>query len=146
MDWLDVGKTIASTGAKLLGATIAGPGGAIISTLISEALGVGDSPDEILNAVKNDPAAVKLAQLESDTKVQLERLRVEQAVTELQEETKQHQASQKTIQIDIAEFRGEASASDAFRLLRDRVEAAGIFVLLIGSRIKLFHTSMIFIH
>jgi len=40
---------------------------------------------------------------------------------------------QQTIQLDIAEFRAEPSASDAFTVLRDRVEAAGIFVLLIGN-------------
>ena len=48
---------------------------------------------------------------------------------------------QETIQIDIAEFRGEASASDAFRFLRDRVEASGIFVLLIGN-LGSYHTAL----
>ena len=38
-----------------------------------------------------------------------------------------------TIQLDIAQFRAQASASDAFTFLRDRVELAGIFVLLIGN-------------
>ena len=46
-----------------------------------------------------------------------------------------------TIQIDIAEFRAEASASDAFTLLRNRVEAAGIFVLLIGN-LGSYHTAI----
>ena len=45
------------------------------------------------------------------------------------------------IQIDIAEFRAEASASDAFTLLRNRVEAAGIFVLLIGN-LGSYHTAI----
>lgn len=40
---------------------------------------------------------------------------------------------QETIQFDIAEFRAQASAHDAFAVLRDRVEAAGIYVLLIGN-------------
>ncbi|MEA3227400.1 MAG: ImmA/IrrE family metallo-endopeptidase [Planctomycetota bacterium] len=46
-----------------------------------------------------------------------------------------------TIQIDIAEFRAEASTSDAFTLLRNRVEAAGIFVLLIGN-LGSYHTAI----
>jgi len=46
-----------------------------------------------------------------------------------------------TIQIDLAEFRAEASASDAFTLLRNRVEAAGIFVLLIGN-LGSYHTAI----
>lgn len=45
------------------------------------------------------------------------------------------------IQIDIAEFSAEASASDAFTLLRNRVEAAGIFVLLIGN-LGSYHTAI----
>jgi Zn-dependent peptidase ImmA (M78 family) len=39
----------------------------------------------------------------------------------------------RTIRIDVAEFRAQASAESAFALLRARVEAAGIFVLLIGN-------------
>jgi Zn-dependent peptidase ImmA (M78 family) len=46
-----------------------------------------------------------------------------------------------TIQLDIAEFRAQASASDAFTLLRDRVELAGIFVLLIGN-LGSYHTAI----
>jgi len=47
----------------------------------------------------------------------------------------------KTIQIDIAEFYAESSASDAFTLLRNQVEAAGIFVLLIGN-LGSYHTAI----
>jgi len=48
---------------------------------------------------------------------------------------------QKTIQLDIAAFRAEGSPSDAFNLLRDRVEAAGVFVLLIGN-LGSYHTAL----
>lgn len=48
---------------------------------------------------------------------------------------------QETIQIDIAEFRGQVSTSDAFTLLRDRVGTAGIFVLLIGN-LGSYHTAI----
>lgn len=37
-----------------------------------------------------------------------------------------------TIGVDLAQFRGQASPESAFALLRSRVEAAGVFVLLIG--------------
>jgi transcriptional regulator with XRE-family HTH domain len=37
------------------------------------------------------------------------------------------------VQIDLAEFRAQASPESAFALLRSRVEAAGIFVLLMGN-------------
>lgn len=45
------------------------------------------------------------------------------------------------IRIDKAEFRAKPSAYDAFMLLRNRVEAAGIFVLLIGN-LGSYHTAI----
>lgn len=48
---------------------------------------------------------------------------------------------QETIQLDIAEFRAEDSPSEAFTLLRNRVEAVGIFVLLIGN-LGSYHTAI----
>jgi len=39
----------------------------------------------------------------------------------------------RTIRLDLAEFRAQASPESAFALLRSRVEAAGVFVLLIGN-------------
>ena len=48
---------------------------------------------------------------------------------------------QETIQLDIAEFRAEDSPSEAFTLLRSRVEAVGIFVLLIGN-LGSYHTAI----
>ena len=46
-----------------------------------------------------------------------------------------------TIQLDINEFRSKATALDAFALLREKVEHAGIFVLLIGN-LGSYHTSI----
>jgi len=48
---------------------------------------------------------------------------------------------QETIHLDISEFRSQPSASDAFTLLRDRVQLAGIFVLLIGN-LGSYHTAI----
>jgi len=48
---------------------------------------------------------------------------------------------QETLQIDRDEFRAEDSPSEAFTLLRNRVEAAGIFVLLIGN-LGSYHTAI----
>jgi len=50
-------------------------------------------------------------------------------------------AIKEAIHVDIAEFRAQGSPDDAFRLLRDRVEAAGIFVLLIGN-LGSYHTAI----
>jgi Zn-dependent peptidase ImmA (M78 family) len=48
---------------------------------------------------------------------------------------------QETIRIDRAGLRAKASPTEAFTLLRDRVEAAGIFVLLIGN-LGSYHTTI----
>jgi Zn-dependent peptidase ImmA (M78 family)/transcriptional regulator with XRE-family HTH domain len=47
----------------------------------------------------------------------------------------------KTIPFDRTEFYAQSSSSDAFRLLRNRVESAGIFVLLIGN-LGSYHTAI----
>ena len=48
---------------------------------------------------------------------------------------------QETLQINRDELRAESSPSEAFTLLRNRVEAAGIFVLLIGN-LGSYHTAI----
>lgn len=46
-----------------------------------------------------------------------------------------------TLQVDRGDLYGKASASEAFALLRDRVEATGVFVLLIGN-LGSWHTAI----
>ena len=46
-----------------------------------------------------------------------------------------------TIPMDIAEFRAQVTAEDAFKLLRSRVENIGIYVLLIGN-LGSYHTAI----
>ena len=48
---------------------------------------------------------------------------------------------QETLQIDRTEFHAQPSPSEAFTLLRNRVEAAGVFVLLIGN-LGSYHTAI----
>jgi Zn-dependent peptidase ImmA (M78 family)/transcriptional regulator with XRE-family HTH domain len=48
---------------------------------------------------------------------------------------------QETLRLDRAEFYAKASPTEAFALLRDRVEAAGVFVLLIGN-LGSWHTTI----
>lgn len=47
----------------------------------------------------------------------------------------------KTLRVDLAEFRSQASPDDAFALLRAHAEAAGVFVLLIGN-LGSYHTTI----
>src|SRR5258708_3216548 len=42
-------------------------------------------------------------------------------------------SKRRTIRVDVAEFGAQGSAEEAFALLRSRVEAIGVFVLLVGN-------------
>jgi len=77
MEWKDVAKVIGSA-APIVGGLIGGPAGAGVGTLISQALGVGNSPDAVVNALKTDPdALVKLKQFEMTHKEKLQELQLE---------------------------------------------------------------------
>ena len=83
MEWKDVGSAVKKF-APLLGTAIAGPaGGAVggIISLITSAFGIKDEdpdPGKLLEAITTDPdAAVKLRQIEADTKIELQKIVLE---------------------------------------------------------------------
>lgn len=79
MDLSDLGKTIAGF-APLLGSVVGGPAGGAIGSVIASVFGVEDKPDQIAQAIKNDPeAAIKLRKIELDNKTELERIKMEEA-------------------------------------------------------------------
>lgn len=83
MNWSDLGKNIAKF-APLLGGVVGGPAGSAIGSIIASEFGVEDKPEAVFNAVKNSPdAAVKLRKIELNNKTELERIKMEQAKTEI---------------------------------------------------------------
>ena len=110
MDWKDIGKKIASTGATLLGTAIGGgAGGSLLGGIVADALGVENDPDEISKAIDKDPeAAVKLRQIQSDERVQLRKIAATQAVAEVEAESQRLQTVNETM-------RAELQAADNFR-------------------------------
>lgn len=83
MKWSDLGETIAGF-APLLGSVVGGPAGGAIGSVIASAFGVEGKPDQIAQAIKNDPnAAVKLRQIEVDNKTELEKIAVQKLSIEL---------------------------------------------------------------
>ena len=63
MDWKDLGHTLGKF-APLIGTTILGPAGALVGSLVSDALGVENTPEAVAKAVKADPqASLKLQEL-----------------------------------------------------------------------------------
>jgi len=87
MDWKDVAGTVARS-APMLGGLLGGPPGAAVGAvgaMIASALGVGNAPEEVSQALAVNPdAAVKLKQIESDRQVELQKLVTSQALAEIQ--------------------------------------------------------------
>lgn len=110
MDWKDIGKKIASTGATLLGTAIGGgPGGSLLGGIVADALGVENEPDEISKAIDRDPqAAVKLKEIQSKERVRLQEIASKQAIAEIEAETARHRSINETM-------RAELQAEDNYR-------------------------------
>lgn len=91
MNWSDIAAIVGKT-APLLGTLLGGPAAAAVGGIISAALGVGNSPDAIQQAVAADPqAALKLAQIQADHSLELQRLAVTAEDNRLKAETADYQ-------------------------------------------------------
>ena len=83
MDWKNLTDDLLGLGLPLLGSAIAGPAGAIVGGMVGNALGVGDdvSPKSVRNALQRGDLKSNMAtlrKLESDNRVQLKSLCVEE--------------------------------------------------------------------
>ncbi len=80
-----LGAVVASS-APLLGSVVMGPLGAGIGAIIANSFGVDPkNTDELIQKIQTDPqAAIKLKELEINSTIELQRLSVQQAVSELQ--------------------------------------------------------------
>jgi len=79
-DWKDVAKVVSNV-APLLGTLIGGSAGGAIGTavkLVASALGVGEDPEEVMQAIQTDPEAlVKIKELELKHQEELAKLALE---------------------------------------------------------------------
>jgi len=100
MDWNDV-KDIVGKAAPLVGGLLGGPVGGSMGALIASTLGAGNSPDEVLRELKNNPdALVKIKTLESEERIALRQLAVQAASNELAASTSRIQAVNATMQAE----------------------------------------------
>lgn len=107
LTWKDAAKVVAEF-APTAGSLLGGPAGSAVGTLIAAALGTTAEPDKVLEAINNDPsAALKLKELELNHHVELERLaiqaeanRLAAQTAQIQEETKQVEAVNATMQTE----------------------------------------------
>ena len=80
MKWKDIGKMIGKA-APLLGSLLGGPVGGAVAA----ALGVEDTEEAVVNALKADPdALVKLKELEMKHKEELEKMQIDKMKIDLQ--------------------------------------------------------------
>jgi hypothetical protein len=124
MDWKDVAGVVGKA-APILGGILGGPAGAAVGGLIATALDTDATPDAVSTALLGDPdAAVKLKELEVNSKVQLQQLAVS--------------AEQNRLQAAAAQYAAEASDRDSARKLaaqqpKDWVRPSVTVLLLLGA-------------
>ncbi|CAB3815698.1 hypothetical protein O9649_07095 [Achromobacter dolens] len=124
MDWKDLAGVV-SKAAPVLGGILGGPAGVAVGGLVATALGTDASPDSVSAAILRDPqAAIKLKELETNSRVQLQQL----AVT----------AEQNRLQAAAAQHASQAADRDSARRLaaqqpRDWVRPAVTVLLLLGA-------------
>ena len=83
MNWSELGEKVASY-APLLGGVVGGPAGGAIGSVIASVFGVENKPDLILDAINRDPeSAIKLKEIELDNKVELQKIAIELAKSEI---------------------------------------------------------------
>ncbi len=80
--WSDV-RNIIGDAAPVIGGLLGGPAGAAVGSVVARALGVGNSPDAVTQALRTDPKALaKVVMLEQSDAMRL-------ALTKLEEQASQ---------------------------------------------------------
>ena len=92
MNWSDIAGVVGKA-APVIGTLLGGPAGAAVGGLISSALGTDNSPQAVSTALAADPdALVKLKELQTNAKVQLQQLAVTAELNRLHESNVQYAA------------------------------------------------------
>lgn len=124
MDWKDIAAVVGKA-APVVGGILGGPAGAAVGGLVATALGTDATPDAVSTAILQDPEAVlKLKELETNSKVQLQQLAVA--------------AEQNRLQAAAAQYAAEVADRESARKLaaqqpNDKVRPTITGVLLLGA-------------
>lgn len=124
MNWSDIGNMVGRA-APIVGTLLGGPAGAAVGALVASALNVSNDPEAVNAALAGNPdALVKIQELQTNARVQLEQLAV--------------QIETVRIQAAGAQYAAEAADRDSARQLaskqpNDLIRPGLTVVVLIGS-------------
>lgn len=91
MDLKSLGQTIIKIGAPLLGGVIAGPAGTAIANIVASEFGV-DTSENLIKTLEADPGAKeKLIEIQTNSKIELQRIAMQMAENELKYGTQQQE-------------------------------------------------------
>jgi len=100
MEWKDLSSTVGKF-APLVGTLIGGPAGTAMGAMVASALSVGNTPDEISQALAVNPdAAVKIKQIEATRQVDLQALLVQSEANRIAADTSAILAVNQTMQAE----------------------------------------------
>lgn len=101
MDWKDI-KGYVAEAAPMIGTLLGGGPGGAVGSMISQALGVENTPDAVSKALQNDPEALqKIKQLELDHERELRRLMLTHEQKVLEEETARITQTHETMRAEL---------------------------------------------
>lgn len=130
MNWSDIGKFIGGA-APVVGTLLGGPAGAAVGALVASALGTTNDPDAVNAALSANPdAMVKIQELQTNAKVQLQQLAVSLETIRIQAEGAQYAAE--AADRDSARTLAAAQPNDLIRPTVTLVILAGT-LLIIGA-------------
>ena len=124
MNWSDIGN-IVGRAAPMVGTLLGGPAGEAVGALVASALNVPNDPDSVNAVLAGNPdALVRVQELQTNARVQLQQL----AVT----------AENNRLQAEGAQFAAEAADRDSARQLaakqpNDIIRPAITIILLVGA-------------
>lgn len=124
MNWSDIGSLVGKA-APLVGTLLGGPAGAAVGAMVANVLGVPNDPESVNSALVGNPEAyARIAELQINAKVELQRL----AVT----------AEMNRLQAEGAQYAAEAADRDSARKLaaqqpRDFIRPAITIMLVLGA-------------
>lgn len=92
MNWSDIGGIVGKA-APIVGTLLGGPAGAAVGALVASALNVSNDPDAVNAALAASPdALVRIAELQTNARVQLEQLAVQIETVRIQAAGAQYSA------------------------------------------------------